>query len=468
MRARSDDGVVIPLVALLTVTLLVLAAFAVDISRLANNRQALHDTLDTAAHAGAYKLPDDPAGAQADAIAFAHANDPGSNPVVTFWCVVGSVVSGSSHVVNTAHIPHTCYPGPAPYDAAHYTGLACNRSICAIPCTTGGDHSCNTLQVSSGKDVPYAFAPVIGIDNGDTGTLTSVACKGFCGTQPSTPIDFAVVADRTGSMGGDIQPLEDAIASLLEYLTPSVHSVALGTIGQSRTGIGPDPSCYAYPTAGTPFTWTPVGLSNDYDLTDVDPPSSPPSLNSTSRLVNAVVDCLGDRNSSTGTNLGDSLRAAANLLLGLPPTSGAGPPVPGDAPRDDAQKVILFMTDGAANEPFGGDENHNCSYASDQAQYAKDHGIIVVTIAYRLQGVRCGTGPDVLATTRLANMASRVSIDIPTVDQTGCDNNPGDADVENTDGDLFFCTPSSADLRAIFQTAVENVNTSIRFIKLPG
>ena len=136
--------------------------------------------------------------------------------------------------------------------------------------------------------------------------------------------------------------------------------------------------------------------------------------------------------------------------------------------RSDAENVIIFMTDGEANEPFG-DNAQNCSYAQQRADAAKSAGIIMVTIAYRLQNVNCGPTP---ATTRLANMASS-SPGGPSLDDSGGQGNGGcnnqtEVDGENSDGDFFFCTPNPDDLSPILQAPVQVASEGIRLIQLPG
>ena len=56
-RKRDELGVVAIIAALLSVVLLMFAAYAVDIGMQVNKKHQLHDTLDAAAQAGAYNLP---------------------------------------------------------------------------------------------------------------------------------------------------------------------------------------------------------------------------------------------------------------------------------------------------------------------------------------------------------------------------------------------------------------------------
>ena len=464
-RTRDERGGIAVLSAIVAVGLFGFAALAVDVAELVNERQELHDTLDMAAQTGAGKLPADGAGARAAALANAAANDPEATPAIDFFCVVGAKASGATYVVDTTHIPLSCNPGPAPYTAGSYPGLTCNSRICAIPCVPEQGDQCNTLRARDEKDVPYVLAPVVGVDRGDTGTLTSVACKGACGSVPANPIDMVVVGDRTGSMGSAITNLEDAMKGLLEYLTPSQHRVALGTIGRSSSTA--PASCLSQPsTSGSSGPWIPVGFSSTYDNTDVDPPSNPPVLSPTDPLARAV-DCIGNASSSTGTYLAAPMRAARELLQGA-----TARPAP-------VRKAIIFMTDGEPNEstnpgggyPYSSNGTTACNNVVNEASAAKSAGILVVTIAFRLEGVRCNGSGSALVTERLAAMASPRPDGTASRDDgggagAGC-NTTAEVNGENADGDFFFCTPTPSALAPIFQTAAAAIVQGTRLIRLP-
>jgi hypothetical protein len=469
MRARrpvrDEGGAIAVISALMAVVLFGFAALAVDTAQLVNDRQDLHDTLDMAAQAGAGMLPASGSGARSAALTNAHNNDPDATPELDFFCVVGAKASGSTFVVDATHIPLSCNPGPAPYTAAAYPGLRCNASICAIPCVPEDGDLCNTLRARDDKEVPFAFGPVIGVDEGDTGSLTSVACKGACGTVPANPIDLVVVGDRTGSMGSAIGNLEDAMKGLLEFLTPSQHRVALGTIGRSSSTA--PATCRSKPsTAKDSGPWIPVGFSDTYDDTDVQPPSTTPVLSPTDPLAQAV-ECIGDASSSTGTYLAAPMRAARELLTG----STARP-----AP---VRKAIIFMTDGEPNEstspgggyPYSSNGTTACNNAVNESATAKNAGILVVTIAFRLDDVRCNGSGSALVTERLATMASPRPDGTPSLDDgggagAGC-NTTAEVNGENSDGDYFFCTPTPSALAPIFQTAASSIVQSTRLIRLP-
>ena len=272
---RGERGAIAIMTALLAVVFLAVAALGVDITSQVNQRQKLHDTIDAAAHAGAYRLPASGTLAVLDAKTFAASNDSTAPvPAVDFFCVVASTFSGSIWIVDTTQIPATCNPASEKAGST-YTGFRCNTKICSIPCPAAGD-VCNTVRVTGTKPVPFSFAPVIGINQGSTGSVTSAACKGSCGTIPPNPMDVAVVADRTGSMStADKTAMITGIKGMFQVMTPSQQYVALGTIGRSAASLA-STSCTgsnkalsepaASPTAADP--WIPVPFSNDYLTAD--------------------------------------------------------------------------------------------------------------------------------------------------------------------------------------------------------
>jgi hypothetical protein len=277
-------------------------------------------------------------------------------------------------------------------------------------------------------------------------------------------------------MGGAEADLEVAIESLLEYLTPSQHHVALGTIGRSSSTA--PASCRSQPSGSkSSGPWFPVGLSNDFDLTDVTPPSSPASLNTASSPLAKAADCIGNTNSSTGTYLASPMRAARELLMGTCPTTLC---TAGLAVRPaPVKKGIIFMTDGEPNEdsnpgnsyPYSSNGTTACNNAKGEATTAKNNGILVVTIAFRLENVRCNGGSTEKVTDTLAAMASPRADGTPSVDDgggagPGC-NTTAEINGENADGDFFFCTPTAAQLEPIFRTAASAIAGGVRLVKLP-
>jgi hypothetical protein len=463
--------------ALLAVVLLGVVAFGVDIATQVNQRQKLHDAIDGAAQAAAYQLPNSGNQANIDAQLFAVKNDPSATPAVDFFCVVASK-AGSPWAVDATQIPATCKPTSA---GGSYTDYKCNSKICSIPCKPDQGDACNTVRVSDDKDVPYAFAPVIGITKGSTGSVSSVACKGPCGTTPINPMDIAVVADRTGSMNtDDIDAMIAGIKGMFTKMTPSQQYVALGTIGRSKqgtaqaswcgsTGALSEPSPKGSETVGP---WIPVPFSNSYLDANKTPMAS-------SALVKGV-ECLAHK-SSTGTHLASPMKAAARYLLGIDQNNlGSFTP----ARIGTVRKAIIFETDGQPNESISGgstdlDSNINnadvgagsdgilaCANLKTVADYAKARGILIVTVAYNLSGTLCGGSGSPSVASVLAASASEKGKGVPSYADNSCSTS-GLRATENGDGDFFFCGASNDDLAPLFETALGKVANGIRLIQLP-
>ena len=328
-------------------------------------------------------------------------------------------------------------------------------------CNPYAGDTCNAIVVNASDTVNFYFAPVIGINQGNTGAVTSVACRGFCG-QAAVPEDVMMVIDRTTSMSSaDLQQAKDAANSVLQIYSPKLQHVGLTVLPYG----GCNAVNQAYPNPGGP--WNMVPLNSNYRKADG-------SLNPASPLVQAI-NCL---NRATGasstpspatacklnkpepsvtnlcggqTNLGDPMAAAASYLR----TSG----------RPGIPHIIIFMTDGEANQPMN---SQPCQYAVNAAQAAEAYGTIIYTIGFgiaydlrrapRTPTARATTttpapipsGPRAAAPTPPARWrrwrpSRSTASSPPTTCPGGC------AADENSDGDNYFCLPKSSDLQAVFQ-----------------
>ena len=459
-KLREDRGAVTIVVAGITIILLVVTALAVDVGRLLYERQMLKNTLDAAAQAGAFELPSNVTTAATKALQFAHANDPHSNPTVTFSCVVGS--TGATKQVPTNAVGSTCYPGPGPYTTVNYPALKCTTSMCSIPCPRAGvtsGYSCNAITVTENRVVPFYFAPILGIMSANTGSTTSSSCKGACGAPPTNPMDVVVVADRTGSMSTYLTDLKNAIKNMLQYMTPSVQYVALATINKSAS---------ACPTGN----WVSVPFSNAYNV----PGSStkPYPLNASDPLVTAL-SCM--TTSSGGTWLALPLKYSARYLLGLDANNLGS--LPGRS--GTVRKAIIFETDGEPTETtntyndtltVSGDiSNSNgaiaCSNLLSVANQAKAQGILIISVAFgTANSAYCtsgNSGPKVRDV--LAAVASNDPKGGPSL-ATDCSTAAGVL-TENNDGDYFYCAATGTDLAPLFITALGQLNSHSRFMALP-
>ncbi|WP_185972518.1 TadE/TadG family type IV pilus assembly protein [Georgenia yuyongxinii] len=462
LRRARERGAVAVVVALLIPVLLAATALAIDISMLSHQRQNLSNALDAAAQAGSYALPDF-AAATAAAQTFAHANDPEAAPEISFWCVVAS--TGQTQMVKTAQIPGVCNPGTI-------VGAKCNEAICAIPCPPVSGNTCNTLSVTDDKNVAFSFAPAIGIDQGSTGALTSTACKGSCGGEAPNPMDVVVVADRTGSMSTpDRNLMVGAIKSTLQTMSKDQQYVALGTIGRSRLGD----TCITRASGNdNDGPWIPVKFSNDYTGTPP-APGAPPPLNNGNSLV-AGLNCLSS--SSTGTYLASPLKASARYVLGKDGNNvGTLPPRVGEV-----RKAIIFETDGQPNEnSIGagttsldspgdiGSSNGTtaCTNFKTVATNTKDAGVLIVTVAFGdAISARCASGGAYVRDVLAAAASDHPNGGASTANNTCA--TASERNLENGDGDFFFCAADGDELGSIFAAAVSQLNPHTRLLRLPG
>lgn len=438
-------------------------AMAVDLGRLLYEREHLSNALDAAALAGVQSLPNDPVAARNAALAYARDNDPAADPAVSFWCVVAS--SGAAKTVVSSQIPRVCNPGAV-------TGAKCNQTICAIPCTPGSGHTCNTITVTDDKNVPFSFAPVIGIDTGNTGSLASDACRGSCGAQAPNPMDVVLVADRTGSMStADRNLMVTGIKNTLQTMTKDQQYVALGTIHRSSASPG---SCITTPSiSATTGPWIPVPFSNNYTLTPGSPGGTPP-LNTSSTLVSGL-NCLTA--SSGGTYLASPMKAAARYVLGLAANNLASLP----ARSLPARKGIIFETDGEPNEQniTGSTSLNNsgdigstngtsaCNNLKTVATNAKTQSVLIVTVAFgSATTARCASGGELVRNV-LATAASPDSQGNLSDADNDC-STPALRAVENADGDYFYCAASGSELGPIFVSAVNAINPTSHLIQIPS
>jgi len=418
---------------------LILSALALIINggMLRHSETEQRKALDAGALAGAASLPLNPTQARADAIKYTLLNHPGltaSRAVVTFRCLVGD--RNNDGAPDAADVPAVCNPGTG----ARWT---CANGKCVASCDPFvSGRTCNTVVVGGTVATDYELDEVTGVD-GKSITLNAAACSGLCGADPAVPLDIGIVLDRTSSMSdADLTNVKNAAQSMLTVFDPTKQRVGLAALGRSLTGsvcagtsrargyANPDATTGSwvivpYPTSGS--------LSSDYRL-------SSGGLNTSSQLVQSI-RCLD--HSNVGTNLGDPLSDMANVLMARG--------------RTGVPKGIIFMTDGAANQP----NSRSCRYAADRATAVKNRGIEVYTIGFGVVGDYC---IDVDGTYRLAS-ASRLLADMatgPTVDN-GCTN------AENADGDHYFCEPRGDSLTSVFRAAASALLAgNAKLVALPG
>lgn len=494
-RRRDERGAYAVLFSMLVVLLMALAAIGVDIASNVAAKQQLRDTVDIAAHAGAMALPASETKLQAVVDAMAKKADPDSSVTTDQWCVVAA--QGTPAQPNYAQIPGTCKPpGSKPYP-----GTKCTSELCFIPCvpsTADSSIKCNTVRVADSKVVPYAFAPAIGYKQGDTGALVSVACKGSCGTETPNPLDIAVVADRTPSMGENLPALRSSIRSMMTTMDPSMHFLALGTIDAAAAkpttaSLLSNTSCPTSSTANhkarpDPGNWPTVSemkkgwwMATQFSQTYSTKVGDNFVLEDRDRVSNAV-KCMdfstGPRGSHYRTHLAAPLRSAVQHLWDESATNlgtlSSAAKRPGDV-----RKVVIFETDGAPLEYNGNAGNLNvssvdsvmgtyeprstnsgtaCSNLKKVATAAKDKGTIIISVGFG------AAATDYCGGEKISTVLADVATDS---DSEGCDTADKRAD-ENQDGDYFFCATTGAELAPIFVTAFGQLEKGVKFLKMPA
>lgn len=524
---RRDRGATALVVALCLTLLMFAAAVSFDTANLAMKRQTLQNVTDAAAQAGASYLPN-VAAAKAAANEYFHRydrdlGDTSYNPDLNAYCIVQSA---GVKPVTGALVAAGCDPNPG--TTVNYTNgdgvTHCDDQLCAIDCTLA-NAKCNALQVTANKDVPYYFAPAIGIQNGSTGAVTSVSCRNGCGSGGTpNPLDVAIIADRTPSMSNtDFDAMKKGIETSLPLMTPEYQFVTMGTIHRSNV-TDPNAACQTklgaavttdrngyYPDKGARAgEWMPLDFYNNYLSGTLGDPVGTRTLNTTTKSITNLgyqVECMDhvDTSHMTGypwnTHLGAPLKEAANLLLGVK-TSNLKTLSDARALRPELKNVavkkwIIFETDGQPTDTMGstskpyrdtttpltptqkadsvkvgnfieptapGQAQQGCQDLISVATSAKNAGIGIIMIAYGdATSATCGSlnVRDVMASSASNAPDGQAS-------KASTCSSPGAITTENGDNDYFFCASTAADLQKVFETAIGMTSSSkTKFVKMP-
>lgn len=412
-RPRDERGAIAIVVAVLTLAIFATAAIGVDVASQIQRKHLLKNQLDAAAVAAAYNLSQEANGIR-DAVTSAQSyfakNGEGTlDPSdIDFWCVVSRKANADGTPTTPAQVAayqiptQTSSAGVCNPDAVttttdwkmsdyqnrqRYDGrvfkMSCSNTLCAVPCAlraspannwnpgtsiaNSAPITCNTIRIGAEQDVPFSFAPAIGIDEGSTGSQVAVACTGSCGEIAPNPMNVVVVADRTQSMEDPpLAALVDGVKDMLGVMSPNVQFVSLATIGRSKdtsrsnyehctsTGVG---SVATWDMADNSDStkagfWVPLKFYNNYLVS-----GAGSALNTNSPLVRAL-NCLKTVGKTRGTFLASPLKAAARFSLGLSGADTTGWNVNselGGASRGGRiRNVVIFETDGFPQEQYTG------------------------------------------------------------------------------------------------------------------
>lgn len=212
-RERRDDerGQILVLFTVVLIVILAFTALVIDLGVLRNNRQTLANAVDAGALAGGTLLAADSSNVSALTAKINEAVQgtyPGlSNPgdyQISFRCLIGTGAGNAGAFDSAdidAFIPLDCDPakalGHTPPSLGDFIGAGKTRSSDCRPDL--GDR-CNVVVVKGHEITPFTFGRVVGVNEGDTGELTSAACRGLCGELPRDDFDVVLTIDTSGSM----------------------------------------------------------------------------------------------------------------------------------------------------------------------------------------------------------------------------------------------------------------------------
>jgi Flp pilus assembly protein TadG len=230
-----------------------------------------------------------------------------------------------------------------------------------LDCSTSSQfcNPANTVHITETASIPTYFLRLIGI-NSITESVHAQACSP-CG---GLPLDVMIVLDRTGSMQGS--KITNAKAGVLSFLTgmdPTIDNVGLVVLPPATSTAQACSTNDDQTYTDTTPAYLLVGLSNTYA-------TSLGNLNNNSALV-STVNCV---HAVGGTAYTLALDTAYQELQ----ANG----------RQGTQKVIVFLSDGAAN--YGPQYYANtspyltnpCKSAVDNAATMKANKVLIYTIAY--------------------------------------------------------------------------------------
>ncbi len=358
-KARSVRGQILPLVVLMLIALLGIAAFAIDVGYAYYAKRQLQSATDAAALAGAQDLPNGTT-AIATATSYAAANTPANLSSFNFTYQV--------KCTNTAVV-----------------ATGCDAAVNPNQLTVSGTASTNTW-----------FAKLFGVNHFDVSAHANA-----CSPCSSTPVDIVIAVDRTGSMcqptgpNGectDLDNAKDGIRTMLGMMNPPAAQIGMVAFPPVQT-TSTSPCAAPYNSLGN-------NGYDGYDASDrgyvTDPIASDykaaGALNPSSGLYLHTVDgnnasCIA---AGGNTSYSEALRQARAELL-----ANGRPNVP---------DYIVFLTDGEANigsvygpntaYPQGNsDDQQPCHTAINLANSYKQQGVTIYSIGYALgSNVNCTAG----------------------------------------------------------------------------
>lgn len=429
---RNERGQALLVFAFSLVMLLGLTGFAIDYGRVVYARTLLQASSDAAAAAGAQ-----------------HISVSGQNPIAT-----ATAYSSLSAQKNA----RTNFTGVTMVSG--YPSLKCLTASglpqCPVSSSVPSSVAQNAIEVRQQVTVPMIFARVLGISSINVMARATAGMRG--GFVP--PLDVMIVVDTTGSMGGScgggtrLKCAKAGVRTLLQSLWPCAQNLSscgavdgTGNVANpiDKVGLAVFPGLKATTAMSQEFdcsnnissseiapygaspVYTIVGLSSNYKTS-----ATTTTLNgSSANLAKAVYwgDGAGcgsanyglENPGGQGSYFSDAITSAQNTLTS---TGRAG-----------IQNVIIFVSDGDANQYSGGPSNP-CAGAVTAADAAAATGTWIYAVAYGA-GTSGGCNNDSSSITPYQTMQGIAS-----------------------DSTKFYSAPSSSTLTSIFQKIANDLTTT--------
>jgi hypothetical protein len=444
-RLHGPDGQVAPLMAVMIVALIGMAAIVFDIGRFFVAREQLQTAVNASALVAGQNLPNS-TNAYGAAAAYSGVSS-GHNPVRGYGVtVVGSPTVTFECLSHAANYTSGANP-PCPGDTSN---ASCDPPGAQAP-QPSGSTTCNAVKVTETASVSTSLAGVLpGVSSSYNVTASSIAsARGGIGGA----LNVYVILDNTGSISSGCSATVTGISSpdrldcakagvrtLLQSLWPCEATTTScgaatanggGQLGAnvaapvdevgmlvfpaikgnppSASTLNTEVDCNStgpfttiYPTY-VPYTYSSlapdggipaaddylgyqaVGLSSDYR-----PSASNTTLNwTTSQLVESVDwgQCPGSTYPGTGDKYGLNVVGGQGSYLAGAITE-AQHLLNGNA-RTGVTNAIIVLSDGQLNAPSGFTDNKPCASAINAATAAKAAGTLVYAIAYGADGTAC-------------------------------------------------------------------------------
>jgi hypothetical protein len=299
------------------------------------------------------------------------------------------------------------------------------QTVCSktLPTCVGA----NTVVVDESASVPTTFLQLIGIKS-----IPVKVHATACSPCNAVPLDVMFVLDRTGSMCQDSNGNDDpactdlvnarsGMMAFLGEMDSSIDRVGLAVFPPAasqgtRCSKPASANNYAYNSQSAPYVIVP--LSSDYKA-----PGPTGAITQQSSLVSTINCVKGGGGTAYATAI-DKARAELE-------TNG----------RANAWKVIILLTDGAANTApsyYASSSSYKtqpCHQGINSAQIAKNEKFLVYAIGYDLNATAAGTN--------LCENANTSRAESPTITTQ-------DTLEQLADPGSFYDHPSATDLAGVF------------------